>query len=44
MNAIYHLFGATYLQEPTLSNLKRHIEINTTHGFPNMFGILDCMH
>ena len=44
VKAICGCFGGPYLREPTLSDLKRQVEINTTRKFPGMFESLDCMH
>ena len=44
VNAIRACFGDRYLRQPTLANLKKQVEINTSHGFPDMFSSLDCMH
>ena len=44
VNAICACFGDIYLRQPTLADLRKHVEINTTRGFPGMFGSFDCMH
>ena len=44
MNASRGRFRDKYLWEPTFSDLKRKVEINTLYGFLGMLGALDYIH
>ena len=43
-NSIVSIYATTYLQYPTVDDLKRLLSIGAKRGFPGMLGLLDCMH
>ena len=42
--AVCACFESTFLQQLSLVNYQKQMEINAARGFPGMFASLDCMH
>jgi hypothetical protein len=42
--AIRACFGLQYLLQPTQEDVRKQIQVNSTRGFPSLFGSFDCMH
>ena len=44
VNAVYAVFGDTYLRPPNYIDIARLLAIGEQRGFPGMLGSFDCMH